>query len=105
MFYYIDQPHDLSFPIGLVKTKSDFNVRSVETGLGRWTVVIAVISVDACPFSGFSDLTCHTGIQDLVFSGCTEPPDSKDNKLGCNNQETSPSAGKNTAINLVPCHA
>ena len=35
MFYYTDQPHDLSFPIGLVKTKSDFNVRSVETGLGR----------------------------------------------------------------------
>ena len=24
-----------SFPIGLVKTESDFNVRSVETGLGR----------------------------------------------------------------------
>ena len=24
-----------SFPIGLVKTKSDFTVRSVETGLGR----------------------------------------------------------------------
>ena len=68
-------------------------------------MVIAVISVDACPFSGFSDLTCHTGIQDLAFSGCTEPPDSKNNKLGCNNQETSPSAGKNTAINLVPCHA
>ena len=26
------------FPIGLVKTESDFFVRSVETGLGRWMV-------------------------------------------------------------------
>ena len=58
MFYYIDQPHTPSFPIGLVKTKSDF-VRSVETALGRWTLVVAVISVDAYPFFAFSDLTCH----------------------------------------------
>ena len=35
MFYYIDQPHTPSFPTELVKTKSDFAVRSVETGLGR----------------------------------------------------------------------
>ena len=35
MFYYIDQPHTPSFPIGLVKTVSDVIVRSVETGLGR----------------------------------------------------------------------
>ena len=41
MFYYIDQPHTPSFPIGLVKTKSDF-VRSVETDLGRWKLVAAV---------------------------------------------------------------
>ena len=25
-----------SFPVALVKTKSDFFARSVETGLGRW---------------------------------------------------------------------
>ena len=31
MFYYIDQ----SRPIGLIKTESDFIVRSVVTGLGR----------------------------------------------------------------------
>ena len=31
----MDQLHTPSFPIGLVKTKSDFVVRSVETGLGR----------------------------------------------------------------------
>ena len=35
MFYYIDQPGTLSFPIGLVKTKPDFIIRSVETGFGR----------------------------------------------------------------------
>ena len=65
MFYYIDQPRTQSFPIGLVKTKSDFIVGSVETGLGKWTLVVAVISVDAYPFLAFSDLTCHledTGI-------------------------------------------
>ena len=65
MFYYIDQPRTPSFPIGLVKTKSDFIVRSVQTGLGRWMLVVAVISVDVYPFLAFSDLTCHlevTGI-------------------------------------------
>ena len=63
--FYIDQLRTPSFPIGLVKTESDFIVRSVETGLGRRTLVVAVISVDAYPFSAFLDLTCHledTGI-------------------------------------------
>ena len=59
MFYHTHQPCTPSFPIGLVKTKSDFIVRSVETGLGRWTLVLAVISVDAYRFLAFSDLTCH----------------------------------------------
>ena len=44
---------------GLVKAESGFIVRSVETGLGRWTLVEAVISVDAYPFLAFWDLTCH----------------------------------------------
>ena len=35
MFYCIDQPRIPYPPIGLVKTKSDFIVRLVETGLGR----------------------------------------------------------------------
>ena len=51
--------------IGLVKTDSGFIVRSVETGLGRWMLVVAVISVDAYLFLAFSDLTSHledTGI-------------------------------------------
>ena len=63
--FYIDQLGTPSFPIRLVKTESGFIVRSVETGLGRWTLVVAVISVDAYPFLAFSDLTCHledTGI-------------------------------------------
>ena len=65
MSYYIDQLHISSFPIGLVKTKYDFIVRLVETGLGRWMLVVAVISGDAYPFLAFSDLPCHlddTGI-------------------------------------------
>ena len=65
MFYYINQLCTPSFPIGLVKSKSDFIVRSVETGLGRWMLVVAVISVDAYPILAFSDLAYHledTGI-------------------------------------------
>ena len=57
--FYIDQLHTPSFPIGLFKAESGFIVRSVEIGLGRWTLVVAVISVDAYPFFDFSDLTCH----------------------------------------------
>ena len=59
MFYYINQPRTPSFPIGLVTTESNFLVRSVETGLGRLTLVVSVISVDVYPFLSFSDLTCH----------------------------------------------
>ena len=59
MFYYINQPHTPSFPIGLVKTESDFIVTSAKTDLGKWTLVVAMISVDAYPFLAFSDLTCH----------------------------------------------
>ena len=33
------------------------------------------------------------------------PPDRKETKLGSSNQEGSPSAGKNTVVVLVPCHA
>ena len=63
--FYIDQFRIPSFPIGLVKTESGFIDGSVETGLGRWTLVVAVICLDAYPFLSFSDLTCHledTGI-------------------------------------------
>ena len=53
MFYYIDQSLTPALLIGLVKTKSDVIVRSVETDLGRLTLVVAVISVDAYLFGGF----------------------------------------------------
>ena len=62
---YIDQPRNPSFPIGLVKNESGFTFRSVETGLGRWTLLVAVISVVVYPFLAFPDMTCHledTGI-------------------------------------------
>ena len=52
MFYYIHQFHTPSFPIRLVKTKSDFIVESVETGLGKSMVMVAVISVDCLSFFG-----------------------------------------------------
>ena len=57
--FNIDQLRTLSFPIGLVKTQSGFIVRSVEAGLGRWMLVVAVISVDPDHFLAFSDLTCN----------------------------------------------
>ena len=66
--FYIDQLRTPSFPIGLVKTESGFIVRSVETGLGRWTLVVAVISVDTYPVLAFSSLTSDlndTGIGDF----------------------------------------
>ena len=53
MFYCTGQPRTSFFPIGLVKTESDFIIRSVETDLRRWTLVAAVISVDAYPFFDF----------------------------------------------------
>ena len=42
--------NSLTFHIGLVKTESDFTVRLIETDLGRWMLVVAVISVDADTF-------------------------------------------------------
>ena len=42
-------------------------------------------------------------IQEEVFSGCTVLSDSKETELGSSDQETSPSAGKNTGVVLVPC--
>ena len=77
MIYYIDQSCTPSFPIGLVKTESDFIVRLVETGLGRLTLAVSLISVDAYLFSAFSDLTCHLD-------------DSNETKLGSRDQEASP---------------
>ena len=43
--HYVNQPCTPYFPTGLVKTESAF-VRSFENDLGRWTLVVAVISID-----------------------------------------------------------
>ena len=40
-----------------------------------------------------------------MFSGHTVVPDSKETKLESNNQEASPSTGKNIGLVLVPCRA
>ena len=64
-----------------------------------------MISVDAYPFFVFTDLTCQLENTRIMFSGCTVLPDSKETELGSSDQEASPSAGKNTGVVLVPCHA
>ena len=100
--YYINQPCIPSFPIGLIKTESDFIIRPVETGLRKWTLVVVVISVDDYPFLS------HTWpvllrIQEYVSSDCTVLRDSKETKLGSGKQEASPSGDKNTGEVLVSC--
>ena len=65
MIYWIEQPHTPSFPVGLVRTESDFIVTLVETDLGRCMLVLAVINVNDYAFLAFSDLIYHfedTGI-------------------------------------------
>ena len=76
-------------------------IRSVETDVGRWTLVIRFINVDAYSYLASTDLIC----QGYLFAGCTEPPDSKETKLGNSDQEASLSAGKNIRIVLAPCCA
>ena len=104
--FYIDQLRTPSFAVGLVKTESGFIVRPVETDLGRWMLVVAVISVDAYLLillwlSQTWPVTLR--IREQVFSGCTVPSDSKETEVGSSDQEASPSAGKNTGVVLVPC--
>ena len=67
MFYYMDQPRTLSFPIRLVKTESNFIVRLAETGLGKLKLAVGVISVDAYPFLAFSDRNCHLEDKERYF--------------------------------------
>ena len=40
-----------------------------------------------------------------MFSGCTVPPERKEIKLGSSCQGASPSAGENSGVVLVSCHA
>ena len=96
--FYIDQLRIPSFPTAFVKTESGFIVRSVEAGLGRWTLVASVTSVDAYPFFAFSDLTCNLEDTGIGVSGSTVPPETE---IGSSDQETCPSASKNTGV--IPC--
>ena len=101
--FCIDQLRAPSFPIGLFKTESGFVVRSVETGLGRWKLVVAVISVNAYPFLAFSDLTCHLEVTGIGVFWLHCAAWCKGTELWSNDQEASPSPGKNTRVVLVPC--
>ena len=55
-------------------------------------LVVAVISVDAYLFFGFSDLTCH--LEDMEIG--VFPDSSKETGLRNCDQEASPSADKNS---------
>ena len=64
-----------------------------------------MISVDGYPFLAFSDLTCHFKNTQIGVFWFTVTPDSKETKFGSGYQEVSPSAGKNTRVVSVLCHA
>ena len=102
--FYINQLLTSSFTIGFVKIESGFIVRSVETGLQRWGLVVAVIIVELMLILFWLSQTWPVSfrIQELVFFGYTVLPDSKEIELESNNQEGSPSAGKNSRVVLVP---
>ena len=93
----MDPQYNWIFLIGLIKTKSDFIVRSFETGLERWTLVVAVINFNAYFFGFISDLITHRlEVWKYIFSGSTVSPGLRARKL-------KKSAGKNTGLVLVPC--
>ena len=83
MFYYNNQPCTPSFLIGFFKNE-------------------VVLSVDAYPFSAFSNLTFHLEDTRIVFSGYTVLPDSKETELGSSDQEVSPLTDKNAGVVLMP---
>ena len=92
--FYIHQLFNPTFPIGLVQTESGLLLDELRLAQGD----------DAYPFFWLSQAWPVTlRIQKSVFSGCTVLPDSKEMELGSSNQETSPSAGKNTGVVSVAC--
>ena len=90
---------------GLVITKSDFIVRPVETSLGRWTLVVIVINVDDLLFWLRQIWPVTLRIQGSCSLVALCRLIVRRPKLGSSDQETSPSAGKNTRIVLVQCRA
>ena len=101
--FNIDQFCTLSFPIALVKTESGFIAKSVEIGLGRWALVVAVISVNAYPYLAFSDLTCHLKDRGIGVFWLYGAPDCKETELVSSDQQASSSAGKNNMVVSVSC--
>ena len=102
MFYFIDQRFTPSFPIGFVKSESDFIIRPAETDLGRWSLVVVVISAVAYPFWLSQTWPVTLRLQEQLFYGWTVLPDIKETKLGSSNQETFPLPSKNAKVVLVP---
>ena len=103
LMFYIDQLHTPSFPVRLLKTESSFIVRSVETGLGRWRLVVVVISVDAYSFFGFLRPGLSPwgyGNRCFLIALCCLIVRRPNLEVAT---KTSPSAGKNTGVVLVPC--
>ena len=103
MFYYIKQSCTMSYPIRLVETESDLIVRSVENGLGRWALVVAVKVLMLILFQLSQTWIFVLRIQEEMFSSCPVPSDSKETKLESSRHELSPSTGKNTGAVLTPC--
>ena len=109
MFYYIKQPHNLSFPIGSfplgwLKLNLILLLDQLRLAQGDecWWQLWLVLMFIFFWISQTWPVTLR--IQEYVFSGYTVPPDSKETKLGNSKQAASPSAGKDTRIDLVPCH-
>ena len=46
---------------------SIWSIKSFETDLGRWMLVVAVINVDASTVLAYSDLTCHLENTDQIW--------------------------------------
>ena len=84
MFYHNDQPCTPSFPIELVKTESDFIIEfeSAEIDLERWMLLVAIISVEAYHFLGFSDLAYHPEDMGIGVFWLYWTTDRKETKLG-----------------------
>ena len=64
-----------------------------------------MINVDAYPFLACSDLTCHLENTGIAIFWLTVLLDNRETKLGSNDQEASPPAGKDSGVVLVQCCA
>ena len=87
----------------LVETKSDLIVRSVETDLGRWTLVVFVIVLMLVLFQLFQTWLFVLRIQEEVFFSCPVLPDQMETELGSSKHEVSPSTSKSIGVVLAPC--